>query len=1055
MGANTKVNNEIFVDDEFLGELVNLERTKRIDKLLKDLNIRFDFLLKNNWEKISNKNFYYISTYNFFIVDSTRKCCKRNGIAKQVDNISVVPLNFNEAQDLFLDRKSSNPLVTGNDIININDTNSNSIFFRIACLNGTSPYILDIDDNSSCYSEFSNMDSIKIPVARIQFGITTKEFILKNDLKFEALNDKETKKFDLLVQLYKDNKIVFTNNNIELSDDYKKAVLNNKIDSFLDISFKKEDIISDLKSAPIDLTDETKALFTNKFLICDTDRAHIEPYDIKRLEDPNLGHWDLWKTEGSKGETKIKINSSFIGRNPLADIKEDGIIGIDFGTKSTIVVYQSGDDMTQPMRVGSGDFNKSVEAKDFENPTVMEFINIDDFIDRYNKKAGRPKTLWDDMTISHTALNSLLSVNIKSDEYYSFFSDLKQWSSDKNRQIIIRDKNNVEKTLPAFVDIEDGNFNPIELYAYYLGLFINNMYNGIYMNYMLSFPVTYEREIRGKIIESFEKGIKKSLPTEVLEDEETMKGFRILQGASEPAAYAVCALQQYGFEPENNEKVFYGIFDFGGGTTDFDFGIWRSASEKEKRFDYVIKHFGAGGDRYLGGENLLEMLAFEVFKANEKTLREQHIRFYKPAECATFAGSEVLLSESQEAKLNLKQLMEELRPLWEKHTDYKKKYENNSVKLTLFDKAGQPISGVTLDVTMEDLNSLIRTRIEKGVKNFFEALSSVLTEDIAKEVSEIVVFLAGNSSKAEVVTELFNEYTEKYSNALKSKFNFKTKEAKKNKSIKTIYKEDFEDTQFEDFEKDYLAISDSFSTDDLENYSFIKKVIENNADDFICDWLSTEDIAYAIEDGFIGKAEIEKLKKWEDEFDYEELSNALKNYYKANSIFHLYPALGTPEAIELQKSLNLDVDENDLTRPTGKTGVAYGLIECRPGSRIKVESEIKSTDEIKFNYYLGQNIRKKFNVVIGRDVEYKKWIEFIDSTENDFEIYFTDLPEAATNSLPIKGINKKMCRIDETHNDSFVYIRAVEPSVIEYVAALPEEIEEGKYISDVKQVKLG
>ena len=59
-------------------------------------------------------------------------------------------------------------------------------------------------------------------------------------------------------------------------------------------------------------------------------------------------------------------------------------------------------------------------------------------------------------------------------------------------------------------------------------------------------------------------------------------------------------------EPEEDEKIFYGIFDFGGGTTDFDFGIWRQPTEDEEDdFDYVIEHFGASGDRTLGGENLL------------------------------------------------------------------------------------------------------------------------------------------------------------------------------------------------------------------------------------------------------------------------------------------------------------------------------------------------------------------------------------------------------------------------------------------------------------------
>lgn len=77
--------------------------------------------------------------------------------------------------------------------------------------------------------------------------------------------------------------------------------------------------------------------------------------------------------------------------------------------------------------------------------------------------------------------------------------------------------------------------DPIELYAYYIGLYINNMNNGIYMDYVLSFPVTYERKIREAILKSFSRGIKKSLPESILNDTELMKKFNVQAGTSEPA----------------------------------------------------------------------------------------------------------------------------------------------------------------------------------------------------------------------------------------------------------------------------------------------------------------------------------------------------------------------------------------------------------------------------------------------------------------------------------------------------------------------------------------
>ena len=135
--------------------------------------------------------------------------------------------------------------------------------------------------------------------------------------------------------------------------------------------------------------------------------------------------------------------------------------------------------------------------------------------------------------------------------------------------------------------------------------------------------------------------------------------------------------------------------------------------------------------------------------------------------------------------------------------------------------------------------------------------------------------------------------------------------------------------------------------------------------------------------------------------------------------------------------------------------MAYGLLECRPGSRVKVESEIKSTEEIKFNYYIGYNNLGKFDVIADRDIEYGKWVEFIDAGETDFELYYTDLPEAAGNQMPIKNVSKKICRIEEADEDAMIYIRAVEPSVLEYcVAASEEELNNEEYLFSPKCIVL-
>lgn len=61
--------------------------------------------------------------------------------------------------------------------------------------------------------------------------------------------------------------------------------------------------------------------------------------------------------------------------------------------------------------------------------------------------------------------------------FNSYFSVLKQWCSEKEYYVKITDKKSNDYQLEPYTS-DDNIFDPIEIYAYYLGLYINNMYNG-------------------------------------------------------------------------------------------------------------------------------------------------------------------------------------------------------------------------------------------------------------------------------------------------------------------------------------------------------------------------------------------------------------------------------------------------------------------------------------------------------------------------------------------------------------------------------------------------
>lgn len=649
-----------------------------------------------------------------------------------------------------------------------------------------------------------------------------------------------------------------------------------------------------------------------QYLTRDKKRVNLDSYDESILFDYKKGHWDLYNNKDKELMEKEE-NKKVYARDPKLDINENGIIGIDFGTKSTVVVFRDAGNKIFPMRISGTTLNKKIDNTDYENPTVIEFKNLSKFLEEYNSQEGRPHTHWNDLTISHTAFQNLVSGNNT-----HIMSNIKQWAASKNKKLMIKDKKGKERIISSYMELKDEDVDPIELYAYYLGSYINNMRNGIYLEYYLSFPVTYEKEIREKILKSFEKGIKKSLPISILQDESVMKNFEVKHGSNEPAAYAICELQEYGFEPEDDEKVYYGVFDFGGGTTDFDFGIWR-ASEDDRNYDFELEHFGAGGDRYLGGENILLELAYEVFKNNKDKLRENKITFIRPEWCERFVGDELVIDFSQESNSNMRQFSEKLRGYWEKSEDFE---SEEKIKVNLFNKFGELKNGFELDIDEQMIEEIIESKIRRGVFNFFYALQQAFKNE---EYDILNILLAGNFSKHPFVKKVFEEYIE-------------------------------------------------------------------------------------------------------------------KNQLNAE----LYPALATEEAYIKMKELGLVFDKEDMAKPTGKTGVAYGILQSRPGGRIKIinrDEEKNNLGKINFKYYVGYERRKKFKPLLTPQTEYNRFTFLGDIVSKNIDIYYTSLPEAIAGKMPIENVKTKRLKLQDNYIGSKLYIRIISSDKIEYAITNKDIIE--------------
>lgn len=931
----------------------------------------------DEWIELNGGDYYFIYSDALIIANPCKIKMDATEFVK-LPELDWKPMTEAIAKKWFCTHREENPIVQGAAIEYEDTNNIRRTVYYVYCDDVKAH--MNIADGSKSFWGITDADGIKIPIYKLRLSEVNQTllFLIRN--KLNLFKTEELKKlFSLLVKLNQQGLFgqLGAESLVKINDlDTYKMVYDEL--NRLEISFEPEqsDLSSELLKDDFFLDTSDFNALKQKLLDCDRLRVNMETYPQHILQDPESGHWELW--DNGNFNQRVHINESLVARNPVYDALENksGVIGIDFGTKSTVVMYRQSRADILPMRIGSGQFSRAVTKNDYENPTVMELRNVKKFMEDYGRYKGRPYTYWEDLLISHEASEQLKSEQSKGDTFASFFSELKQWASDKSRQVRLRDLQGNEINLPSYLSLSEDDFDPIEIYAYYLGLFINNMVHKIYLRYKLSFPATVEKKVRDKILESFTRGIKKSLPLQVLEDGSCMNIFKVEQGASEPAAYAITALCGYGFDPEEDEKYYYGIFDFGGGTTDFDFGVWSSEESEPENYDYQISHFGQGGDPYLGGENLLEILSYHVFIKNYDKLLQDKIVFVRPYGEKEVAGKDYLIcQDSQYAHFNQKRMMEKLRGVWEGNADTREAIKAGNIVLPLLTMNGETKYNYSIEVDLEELDQLLEKRIDKGVSQFFDALKNCFGVDRNQKelhnVEGIHIFLAGNSSKSPIVYKTFKKYVDLYKVGLAKR---------------------------EGEDKEWFKIYPPLGT------KLSDAILRGELNPLVDDILTYLNV---------------KMDKSETE------ESGLK---------------GKESVSEFVEDENFHVD--DLNKPTGKTGVAYGLLN----NRVRVVQN--ETEEIGFRYYIGQNRKNKFYCVIDKDTQsYHEWAKFCTASREEFDIWFTRSAAAPSTRLPIDqiGVYSETGFVSEPTPEKAVFIRLVSPTEIEFVVASEDEIQNSLY----------
>ncbi|GAA7202071.1 hypothetical protein MMM130_05390 [Helicobacter pylori] len=167
--------------------------------------------------------------------------------------------------------------------------------------------------------------------------------------------------------------------------------------------------------------------FKEKMLNVDSVAVGLKSYSQSQLLDLDGGLWDLEVPSLSKESVTFRFDNlpkdpngkeeNFYARSSLKDLNKQGVVAIDFGTKSTTASYMDKHGIYRLLSIGGDVDIESLEK--YENPTIVEFRNKEKFLKDYNALDQRPFTEKHDMEVAHEAQKNLTGA--RENDLYRFF----------------------------------------------------------------------------------------------------------------------------------------------------------------------------------------------------------------------------------------------------------------------------------------------------------------------------------------------------------------------------------------------------------------------------------------------------------------------------------------------------------------------------------------------------------------------------------------------------------------------------------------------------------
>ena len=375
-----------------------------------------------------------------------------------------------------------------------------------------------------------------------------------------------------------------------------------------------------------------------------------------------------------RSENKQVIPPEVVRRQPRGDVR-DVWVAIDFGTASTVVLVGDGErnevvaiGPTEPPRVPA----------DFESPSEVAFENLDLILKAWRERASLPLTEWGDVFVGRAA-RALRYADpaLRAQRTKATASELGLLPErlERGEVVVLCGASELDRTItlgkpapPVFDEdgiCPDDPFDPIELYAYYVGLHLNTRKRGLHLRYALGMPTGWGPERRVQVLAQFRRGLFRSLPAGMVAFDD-IDDLKIVDAGPNVLSFAAAAFRVFGIAPRGEPVPFVSI-EAGASETAVLCGAFRDGSPEEVGAGYhrIVEHVAPIVLPQVGGERYLHSLAYRVYAASASSMRNNGIPFAPPSGEPLLPGHEERLVETFDAQVNVRIFKDALRSILE------------------------------------------------------------------------------------------------------------------------------------------------------------------------------------------------------------------------------------------------------------------------------------------------------------------------------------------------------------------------------------------------------